>query len=339
MKGADVVLRLCEVDAGLAAVGRVDLRDDRRRDLDERHPALVGRRAEAGEVADDAAAQCNHDVGPGGAVTHHLRPDDLGVCDRLGLFAGHDPDAPEQRLERLAIVTSGVVVADQDPPAGNALWPEAVLADESLADVDRVVGRLAGRPQDADAVTRHPLERAQHAADLTRARRRDDHICDLLVKGGTARVELLEPGGIGRQRPEAAAVRDPPPSLVHVDVEPDDGRLADRVPDPVGAKRAAAEPDDTDRRVSQQLEGHPLLDLPKRCLTIAGEYVLDTETEPLLNHLIDVDRAGAERPRGGRLAGPHEANQRDLCGRRVRHRRRHAIRRSYAATAALTSSM
>ena len=56
VEGADVVLGLGEVDAGLAAVGRVDLGDQRRRHLHDAHAALVGGRAEAGEVADDAAA-------------------------------------------------------------------------------------------------------------------------------------------------------------------------------------------------------------------------------------------------------------------------------------------
>jgi hypothetical protein len=55
--GAGVVLALADVDAGLAAVGRVDLGDEGRRNLDVAHAALVDRGAEAGEVADDAAAE------------------------------------------------------------------------------------------------------------------------------------------------------------------------------------------------------------------------------------------------------------------------------------------
>ena len=60
--GADVVLGLGQVDAGLAAVGGVDLGDQRRRHLDHRHAALVGGGAEAGEVADDAAAEGEHAI-------------------------------------------------------------------------------------------------------------------------------------------------------------------------------------------------------------------------------------------------------------------------------------
>ena len=63
--GADVVLRLGQVDAGLAAVGGVDLGDERGGHLHDRHAALVGGGAEAGEVADDAAAERDHVVGAG----------------------------------------------------------------------------------------------------------------------------------------------------------------------------------------------------------------------------------------------------------------------------------
>ena len=54
---ADVVLALGQVDAGLAAVGGVDLRDERGRHLHHRHAALVGRRAESRQVPDHAAAE------------------------------------------------------------------------------------------------------------------------------------------------------------------------------------------------------------------------------------------------------------------------------------------
>jgi hypothetical protein len=59
---ADHVLAARMVDRGLAAHRRVDLREQRRRHLDERHAALVGRGGEAGEVADHAAAE-RHDRG------------------------------------------------------------------------------------------------------------------------------------------------------------------------------------------------------------------------------------------------------------------------------------
>ena len=47
------------VDAGLAADRGVDLREQRGRNLHERHAALVDRGGEPGDVADDAASQRN----------------------------------------------------------------------------------------------------------------------------------------------------------------------------------------------------------------------------------------------------------------------------------------
>ena len=60
--GADVVLALGEVDAGLAAVGGVDLGDQRGRHLHDRHAALVDGGAEARHVPHHAAAERDHVV-------------------------------------------------------------------------------------------------------------------------------------------------------------------------------------------------------------------------------------------------------------------------------------
>ncbi len=57
MERADHVLSERVIDAGLPAHRRVDLRKQRRRHLHERHAALIDRRGETGEVADDAAAE------------------------------------------------------------------------------------------------------------------------------------------------------------------------------------------------------------------------------------------------------------------------------------------
>ena len=56
MIGADQVLARGVVDADLAADRAVDLRQERRGHLDDRHAAKVGRGGEPGDVADDAAA-------------------------------------------------------------------------------------------------------------------------------------------------------------------------------------------------------------------------------------------------------------------------------------------
>ena len=59
MERADEILPTGMVDAGLAADGGVDLREQGRRDLDVGDSALIARRRKSGSVADDSAAQCN----------------------------------------------------------------------------------------------------------------------------------------------------------------------------------------------------------------------------------------------------------------------------------------
>ena len=80
---ADVVLRLGQVDARLAAVRGVDLGDQGRRRLDHGHPALVGGRAESGEIADDAAAERKDAVVAPRAGACERPQDALGLRHRL----------------------------------------------------------------------------------------------------------------------------------------------------------------------------------------------------------------------------------------------------------------
>ena len=64
MECADEVLAVRRIDAGLAADARIDLGQERRRDLDETHAPAKRGGAEAGEIADDPAAKRDHDVAP-----------------------------------------------------------------------------------------------------------------------------------------------------------------------------------------------------------------------------------------------------------------------------------
>ena len=68
MERADQVLAQRVVDADLAADRAVHLRQQRRRDLHDRDAAQVGRRGEAGGVADDAAADRDDRAGAIGAA-------------------------------------------------------------------------------------------------------------------------------------------------------------------------------------------------------------------------------------------------------------------------------
>ena len=62
MEGADQVLALTRIDAGLAADRGIDLRQQRCRHLHEIQPAPYARRRKAGEIADDAAAERDHQI-------------------------------------------------------------------------------------------------------------------------------------------------------------------------------------------------------------------------------------------------------------------------------------
>ena len=101
--GAGVVLALGQVDAGLAAVGGVDLGDQRGRHLDDRHAALVEVGAEAGQVADDAAAEGDDVVLAGHPGPGQLAQDPLGLGHRLRRLARLDLDPGGERLEALRV--------------------------------------------------------------------------------------------------------------------------------------------------------------------------------------------------------------------------------------------
>ena len=61
---ADKVFARIKVDARFAAHRRVHHRQERRRDLDERHTAHVRRRDKPGEIADHAASERDHERVP-----------------------------------------------------------------------------------------------------------------------------------------------------------------------------------------------------------------------------------------------------------------------------------
>ena len=62
MEGADQVLALRRIDAGLAADRGIDLRQQRRRHLHVIEPAPHARRGKAGEIADHAAAERDDEI-------------------------------------------------------------------------------------------------------------------------------------------------------------------------------------------------------------------------------------------------------------------------------------
>ena len=155
--------------------------------------------------------------------------------------------------------------------------PEAMLGDEPLADVDRVVGGRRRRPEDTCASVRQALERGQHSASRVRRARRDDHVGELLVQR-PALLRRAARSAAGRA-PAGARRRSPEPTRsqasVDLDVEPDDARAVQRLADPRRVDRAAAERDRVDARVVEQLERDLLLELTERGLAVAREDLLD----------------------------------------------------------------
>ena len=91
-ESADEVLAMPRVDAGLAADAGIDLRQQGGRHLHEAHAAPCDRRGEAGEVADDAAAERHHHVAALAAATPACLHDHLQPLEALRAFAGRDDD-------------------------------------------------------------------------------------------------------------------------------------------------------------------------------------------------------------------------------------------------------
>ncbi len=93
----DQVLAARMIDAGLAADRRVDLREQRRRHLDDADAAHVDRRGEAREVADHAAAERDHHALAVRAVLDQRIEDARHAVPALGALAVRQPDQRRAR--------------------------------------------------------------------------------------------------------------------------------------------------------------------------------------------------------------------------------------------------
>jgi hypothetical protein len=170
VEGADEVLAVPRVDAGLAADGTVDLRQKRRRHLHEAHAAPQYRGREAGEVADHPAAQGDDDVAPldlrveqpfdrGHEPTPALRP--LARRQRMGL--GRDAGGVEAR-DKGAEMRLGDARLGQDGDAGPRQERRDLRAracQKPRADADVVGARAELNPY---RVGHRPPVRARRAA-------------------------------------------------------------------------------------------------------------------------------------------------------------------------------
>ena len=131
IEAARLILARGQVDGGLAADGRIDRGQQRRRDLGKAHAALIRRRGKAREVAHHAAAERNDHVAAAEAVlteeVQHigvgrevLAPLARGECERVHtvarLFKGLDRALAVERVDR--------VVRHDGGHAGGADLPE-----------------------------------------------------------------------------------------------------------------------------------------------------------------------------------------------------------------------
>jgi hypothetical protein len=306
--GADVVLRLREVDAGLSAVGRVHLGDEARRDPDPADAALVDGGAEPREVADDAAADRHHEVLAAGARRGQEAQHLLGARERLLLLARR------QHVARVARdrVHGGDVLVGHDEAAAVARVREPG-GHQPAAEEDRVVaggGRRPREPRTRRRVLERP-QRGQRAAYPVARQRRQRHRRQRLVDGLAVALQLLEAAAVARQR--AALPGRPPPGLVGADLEVDDRMPVERVAHALRRDRAAPERDHASVRAREQLEHDLLLARAEGGLALAVEEALDRLAERLLELAVGVERLHAELggggARGGRLPGSHEPDE------------------------------
>ena len=160
MEGADQVLALRRVDAGLAADRGIDLGEQRGRHLHHAHAAPQDAGGEAGEIADHAAAERNDAVAPldaeleqalaQRASTGKLLLASPGAHHRL---AEKQPMLLEARFERGEIKRRDIVIAHDGAARAGQRRGDAASGrgDQPLADDDGIApsgkrhldGRLA----------------------------------------------------------------------------------------------------------------------------------------------------------------------------------------------------
>ena len=153
---ADQVLALGQVHAGLAADRRVDLGDERRRDVDERDAAQVGRREEPGRVAERAAADATSGSPRSTRSAASSRGRVLDDGQPLGVLALRQQDA-------------------LDGPAGAPRAPAAIAGPTAShapgsRDEDRAPGARAARSAAAEPPAGDARRRGRSARSRVSAR-------------------------------------------------------------------------------------------------------------------------------------------------------------------------
>ena len=230
MIDADVVLRLREVHAGLAAVSGIDLGEEGGRYLNHVHPALVGGGAEPAEVPNDAPAEHHEVIRARHPEPRQLAQHSLRLGERLGALARLDLDRAGGGPDAVAVQRGDGGVADAEAPTFER--PPTGVQD-SLAHVDGVLARRAhgpGHPRSAGQLPQAE-ERRQRSRRHVLIARGQDRVGELGVDRLALGVKSLEAGAILGQRPVGSL--DPPPGLLGRDLKPDDHVVAERPSHPL----------------------------------------------------------------------------------------------------------
>ncbi|MNX86132.1 hypothetical protein D3C86_1180010 [compost metagenome] len=156
VENADEVLAVAGVDARLAADGRIDLCQQRGRYLHEAHAATHDARCKTGEIADNAAAECDHRI----VTLHSCRQNRIADGDQmleaLGLFASRQGERNGLDAISLQAIHQAFEIKRRDMFIGDdrrapALQPRrnfaARPADQARPD-QNVIGALAERHMD-----------------------------------------------------------------------------------------------------------------------------------------------------------------------------------------------
>ena len=160
MKAADQVLAVRGVDAGLAAHRAVDLGEERGRQLNHPDAAPDDAGREAGEIADDAAAERQDDVAAVDLRVEQEVRELIEMRKILGRLAGIEDDRPvrdiaaiQGRGERAQMAVGDVAVGDDDRLRPRQQRPDQIAGacNQAAAD-DDVIGAFA--ELDAHAVRR-----------------------------------------------------------------------------------------------------------------------------------------------------------------------------------------
>ncbi len=186
-------------------------------------------------------------------------------------------------------------------------------AQHALPHEHRVVARRGARPDELRPVgrAREAAQRRQRAAHDVARGVVEDRVGQPLVERGALGVERAEGRAVARERPPPPARA--PPGRGDVDVEQHDDVAGERGLHPGRGHGAAAEREHRPGRLLEQPADQLLLRGAEGGLAVVGEEVLDRHPEPLLEEVVGVRRARAHpagrRPRGRRLARPHEPDE------------------------------